>query len=83
MYKSKFTGLNVDDLLSKIRDPIVLEVSKSESFKLINHRLNKYPIIKLINSNGEELFCNKYYKDKNTILVSWKIPFDGLLIIGE
>jgi hypothetical protein len=83
MYKSKFTGLNVDDILSKIKDPIVLEVSKSESFKLINHELNKYPIIKLINSNGEELFCNKYYKDKNTILVNWKTPFDGLLIIGE
>lgn len=83
MYKSTFKGLEVDKLLSKIKDPIIIDISKNETFKLVKHGMNKYPVLKLINSSGEEVFCNKTYKDNNTIIVNWKIPFDGFLVIGE
>ena len=57
--------------------------SKSYLPNTLDGGMNKYPLLKLINSSGEEVFCNKTYKDNNTIIVNWKIPFDGFLVIGE
>jgi len=43
----------------------------------INHNLNKFPTVTVVDSAGTEVWCEVYYIDSNTIKLQLSAPFSG------
>ena len=65
-------------LNSKISDKTFLYTQK-ESLEVwdINHNLNKYPSVTVIDSSGSEVIGEVEYIDKNNLKISFKGGFKG------
>jgi len=48
---------------------------------VINHGLNKYPIVNIINESGELIYGDVTYLDRNTIKVEFSEPLTGIITL--
>ncbi len=70
-----------DKSVSVLAAPQII-VTITESPQVINHGLNKYPNVVVVDSNLNEVECNVQYEDLYNIIVSWNGDLTGKIIIN-
>lgn len=53
------------------------EQTSASSTWVINHNLNKYPIVAVIDSSGTEVFCNTEHTSKNQSILYFTAAMSG------
>ena len=68
----------VDELLTSVSTAsFIYEQKEDASEWIIEHNLNKYPYVVIVDSDGEEFVGKKVYIDNNTIKMVFSMPVSG------
>ena len=83
----EYTGINTPDIninvdnsdhtISAVKNTYVHEQLLASSVWNINHNLNRYPSVTIIDSGGNIIYCDIQYLDKNNIRITFNSEFGG------
>ena len=62
-------------------DPIGMTVGIGASPQTIVHEMDRYPSVTVMDSDKNMVFCDVHYKDRDTVVVTWKGDLNGFIYL--
>lgn len=75
--RAKLSEEKLSERIKAIYNSYTYEQGQSSSTWQINHNLNKYPSVTVVDSAGDEILCDIKYINKNSCVLNFTAPFKG------